>query len=203
MMARLRNLIARYEIATSGYFDTIGWFRTRASRHSLDAAGQPIPWFTYPAVAFLSERVRREWRVLEFGAGMGTQWWARHVDHHVALEHDAGWAKRVAEASSALVLATSDRNAAQYIAPASSLGTFEVVIVDGLFRNECLLAACDLVAANGVILLDDAQRTEYAPAVDAARARGFRWLPFYGPQPVSKHAGCTGILYRPGNVLNL
>lgn len=203
MTGWIRNGLARYEIATSGYFDAIGWFRTRAMQRAIDADGNPIPWFTYPAFAFLSERVRRNWRVLEFGSGMGTIWWSRNVDHHVALEHDSEWAARVAESSSARVVQTNAADATSYIAPARDLGVFDVVIVDGLFRNECLLVACDLVSANGVIVLDDAQRAEYASAAKAMRAKGFRWLPFHGPQPVSKHAGCTAVLYRPENVLDL
>ena len=203
MIGAVRSAMARIEVATSGYFEAIGWFRTRATRRAIDSDGNPIPWFTYPAFAYLSERVQRNWRVLEFGSGMGTIWWSRHVDHHVALEHDAEWATLVAKSSSARVVQTNSSDATGYIAPARDIGMFDVVIVDGLFRNECLLVACDIVSTTGVIVLDDAQRTEYASAVEAVRAKGFRWLPFHGPQPVSKHAGCTAVLYRPGNVLNL
>jgi hypothetical protein len=203
MIQRLKTLTARYEIATSGYFDVIGWFHTRSTGRAVDAASQPIPWLTYPAIAFLSERVHRDWRVLEFGAGMGTQWWAKRVGFHVALEHDPVWAERIAKTSSAKVLQTSDLSAKRYLAPAIGYGLFDVVIVDGLFRNECLNAACELVSERGVILLDDAQRADYKPAIDSVLARGFRCLPFHGPQPVSKHAGCTATFYRSENVLGI
>ena len=40
-----------------------------------------------------------------------------------------------------------------------------MVIVDGIHRNECLLAARDLVVPDGIVILDDAQRPEYASGV--------------------------------------
>lgn len=203
MKTWLRTLMARYEIATSGYFNAIGWFNTRATGQAKDVVNQPIPWFTYPAIAFLSERVNPEWRVLEFGAGIGTQWWAKRVGCHTAIEHDPAWARRVAKGSAANVLTTSGESAEQYLAPTLGLALFDVVIVDGIFRNECLGAAPGLLSESGIILLDDAQRAEYRPAIDSLLAMGFRWLPFHGPQPISKHIGCTAALYRPDNVLGI
>lgn len=199
----LRRLLARLEITGSGYLHAIGWFDTRAARLARDVLGNPMPWFTYPAAAFLAERVRADWRVLEFGAGMGTAWWSSNVDACIAIEHDPGWAARVATLTAAQVLIAGAENAAAYCAPARGLGLFDVVVVDGLFRDECLRLAPELLSAGGVIVLDDAQRPEYAAAVDDLRTGGMRWLPFHGPQPVSKHAGCTALLYRDGNVLGI
>ena len=198
-----RTLLARYEAATSGYLDAMGWFRTRAARRALDARGAPIPWFTYPAIALLSERIDAGWRVLEFGSGMGTLWWSQRVADHVAIEHDAAWAELIAKQTRATIHRVDGATAAAYVAPVEGQERFDVVIVDGIHRNECLLAARDLVVPDGIVILDDAQRPEYASGVDALRAAGFRILPLHGPQPVSKHAGCTAILYRPDNVLGL
>lgn len=198
-----RRMLARYEAATSGYFDAMGWFGTRAARRALDAQGQPIPWFTYPAIALLEPRIDRGWRVLEFGSGMGTLWWSARVAEHVAIEHHAGWADMIAAQSRATVHRVDGATPAAYIAPTRGQDHFDVIIVDGIHRNECLVAAPALLAADGIVILDDAQRPEYTPGIDALRAQGFRVLPLHGPQPVSKHPGCTAILYRPDNVLGL
>jgi len=198
-----RKLLARYEAATSGYFDAMGWFATRATRRATDARGEPIPWFTYPAIALLESRVRDASRVLEFGSGMGTLWWSERVAEHVAIEHHAGWADMIAAQSRATIHRADGATPEAYLAPTRGLGAFDIVIVDGIHRNECLVAAPGLLATDGVVILDDAQRAEYAPGIDALRAQGFRFLPLHGPQPVSKHAGCTAIFYRDGNVLGL
>ena len=198
-----RRLVARIELATSGYLAQLGWVETRATRRSTDIAGNAQPWFTYPAIRFLEARVQPHWRVLEFGSGASTLWWSRRVREVIAIEHDAGWAQQVARDSSAQVLAVPDTDAPSYYGPARDRGQFEVIVVDGIFRPECLLACREWLAPEGVIIVDDAQREEYQAAIEEVVAGGFRRLPFHGPQPVSKHPGCTEVLYRGNNILGI
>jgi hypothetical protein len=198
-----RRHLARVEAATSGYLVQVGWIGTRAERIARDAAGRPTPWFTYPAIRFLGDRVQPTWRVLEFGAGMGTLWWSGRVREVVAIEHDDAWATQVSTQCSARLLRADGDSAVAYVQQALGSGPYEIVIVDGLHRNECLAVAPGLLTASGVIVLDDAQREEYGSGIDALRAFGFRMLELHGPQPVSKHPGCTAILYRDSNVLGL
>jgi precorrin-6B methylase 2 len=198
----VRRLLARIEAATSGYLVQVGWIQTRASHVARDAAGRPTPWFTYPAIRLLGDRVHREWRVLEFGAGMGTLWWSDRVREVTAVEHDEAWATQVSAQCNARVLRVDGATAESYVRPARGTGPYDVVIVDGLHRNECLAAAPDLLTPAGVIVLDDAQREEYHTGIEALRTLGFRILELHGPQPVSKHPGCTAIAYRDDNVLH-
>ncbi len=121
----------------------------------------------------------------------------------VALEHVAEWATRVSDQCSAEVLLAGSDTADAYLKPALDTGPYDLIIVDGIFRNECLSAAARLAAPNGVIVLDDAQRKEYRPGIAELRALGFRMIELHGPQPVSKHPGCTTIFYRRDNVLDL
>lgn len=198
-----RRNIARVEAATSGYLVQVGWIETRAQRVARDDAGRPIPWFTYPAIRLLEERARGSWRVLEFGAGMGTLWWSQRVFEVLAIEHDTAWATHVSAQCEARVSQVDGGSVETYVLPALGSGPYDVVIVDGLHRSECLSAAPGLLTKAGVIILDDAQREEYGPSVHALRGIGFRVLELHGPQPVSKHPGCTAILYRDDNVMGL
>lgn len=195
--------MARIEASSSGYLSKAGWIESRAARVAIDASGQAIPWLTYPAVRLLSDRIAPSWRVLEFGSGMGTIWWSRRVREVIAVEHDESWASRLSSRCQARIVLSSANTAASYVEPVLDSGPFELVIVDGLFRNHCLAAAAKLISYNGVILLDDAQREEYSEGIADLRKLGFRILELHGPQPVSKHAGCTAILYRNNNVLDI
>jgi predicted O-methyltransferase YrrM len=142
-------------------------------------------------------------RVLEFGSGMGTMWWSRRVRDVVAVEHHPGWAKHVAASCTARVVDVPADDANEYVRAARECAPYDIVVVDGIFRNECMAVAGDLLRDGGVVVLDDAQRGEYQPGIDALRNRGYRVVEFHGPQPVSKHAGCTAVFYRDGNVLGL
>jgi hypothetical protein len=203
LQASLKRCLARVEAATSGYLQQVGWISTRAQGLAKDKDGNPIPWFTYPAIELLSDRARADWRVLEFGAGMGTLWWSRKVGAVTAVEHSQEWATQVSAQCKAQILLTTGDSAEAYMQAALASAPYDVVIVDGIFRNECLDAAALLVAPAGVIILDDAQRTDYAPGVSRLLEQGYRMLPLHGPQPVSKHPGCTAIFYRDQNVLGL
>jgi hypothetical protein len=50
----------------------------------------------------------------------------------------------------------------KYVETPRELGSkFDVIIVDGRFRRRCLMVAKDVLAPNGVVLLHDAQKTQY------------------------------------------
>lgn len=134
---------------------------------------------------------------------MGTLWWTRHVREVVAIEHDMAWADKIAAQCSARLHRVAATDASAYLKPVTSTGPYDVVIVDGIFRNECLEIAPGLLTKEGIVVLDDAQREEYRPAVDVLLRQGFKLLELHGPQPVSKHPGCTALLYRDANVLGL
>lgn len=199
----LRRLVARIEAGTNGYLAQIGWVETRARRLPLDTSGAAIPWFTYPAIGFLEKRIRPEWRVLEFGAGMGTIWWNRNANHILSLEHENDWFARISASTHGRVIKTGSSSADDYIAPALNNGTYDVIVVDGLFRERCLTEASKLLSKSGVIVLDDSERAEYQTAITSLLGRGFRAIEFHGPQPVSKQPGCTTIFYRDENLLGL
>lgn len=203
LQTSLKRCLARVEAATSGYLPQMGWIATRAQGRATDKDGNPIPWFTYPAIELLSARARPDWRVLEFGAGMGTLWWSGKVGSVTAVEHAPAWAEQVAAKCKAKILLTSEASAEAYMQPALDGAPYDVVIVDGIFRNECLDVAAQLVGPSGIVILDDAQRSDYAPGVARLLDLGYRMLPLHGPQPVSKHPGCTAIFYRDHNVLGL
>jgi hypothetical protein len=83
---------------TSDYLRTVGWYRSVQLNESVDAQG-PVPWFTYPAIRFLQGIVRPDLRVLEYGTGNSTLWWAQRVQQVVSVEHDPAWAARVRKAA--------------------------------------------------------------------------------------------------------
>lgn len=76
------------------YLTTSGWINSVRSGEAVDAHG-PVPWITYSATSYLSCIVRADYRVLEFGAGNSTRWWAERVSEVVSVEHDPGWAEGV------------------------------------------------------------------------------------------------------------
>jgi hypothetical protein len=197
----LRKILARIEGGTNGYLEAKGWFATRASMKAADSAGMPCPWFTYPAIAFLEERTTPEWVVLEYGSGAGTEWWSARCSRVYAVEHDAAWGDSVGSRTRASVLMAVSGAEDEYVRRADDFAPFDIIVVDGVYRPACLGHAPSMLSSGGVIILDDAQRAEYVTARQQLKLRGFKSIDFWGPQPVSKHEGCTTVFYRADNVL--
>lgn len=53
----------------------------------------PIPWFTYPATAFLGDILSPEMNVFEYGSGFSTMFFNTHANAVVSVEHDVEWAQ--------------------------------------------------------------------------------------------------------------
>ena len=80
---------------------------------------------------------------------------------------------------------------------------FDVVLVDGLDRVDCVHAALPALTSAGVIILDDTHRTEYQTLLAQLRQKGYKTLTLYGPKPTSIIEAQTTIIYRSDNVLGL
>ena len=54
------------------------------------------PWISYRAVKFLDHKITPDWRVIEFGSGMSTLWFARRCGFLHSIEIDDHWYQLVA-----------------------------------------------------------------------------------------------------------
>jgi len=183
-----------------------GWISSLVGGESVDSDGLPIPWLTYPAVAFLARRVRPEMHVFEYGSGNSTVWWSGRVNSVTAVEHDPAWVQRVrarlpANAHVDHVPLDVDGDYCRSV----HLGAtrFDVVVVDGRDRVNCGLQAVEALEPGGVIVWDNSDRRRYGPGLNALAGQGFRRLPFVGLAPLGSSASETSILYREGNCLGI
>ena len=161
-----------------------------AIHDAADMVHLDLAWWTYDAVraveTFLASRPAPV-RVFEYGSGASTAWLARRADQVTSVEHDAGFAAylsslldpawtvdlRVVEAvRSRAPLAPSRRKGHQgldfdaYVRSIDDVdGAFDLVVVDGRARVACARWALPRLAPDGLLLLDNANRAEYAPVL--------------------------------------
>ena len=113
--------------------------------------------------------LKRPARVLEFGAGGSTVRWSElpFIEQWMTIEHDLEWYERVSSATPPSVhlrMASSD-SAQSYMEPVVNYGgLFDLIFVDGEHRAECIKASPQWLAPDGVVVLHDAIRLEYAEA---------------------------------------
>jgi hypothetical protein len=183
-----------------------GWARSLRDKRALDEDGAPLPWMPYCVTSLLAERLTRDHAVLELGAGSSTLFFMARVGRVVSIEHDPHWLDwtRARAAEHVEVVAAPRAPAAAYCAAIAGRGErFDLIVVDGIHRNEAFIAGLERLTPRGVILLDDSQRRAYAPALAAGAAAGFRHLHLEGHKPMSVHLHRATLFYRDGNCLGI
>jgi hypothetical protein len=197
--AALRDLRA-------GYLSQIGWDRSVIEHAAVDAAGRPIPWLTYSAIAFLSDRVGHHLDVFEFGSGNSTLWWSHAARTVTAVEHDPDWAEQVskklpANATLTHVPLTSDGGYARFLQGVRE--AYDIIVIDGRDRVNCARHSLNALRQGGVVIWDNAERAEYQDGYALMAQRGFSRIDFGGLGPINCYASTTAIFYRGENVLGI
>lgn len=179
-----------------------GHFRSSLEGLPRDRRGQPVPWYTYPAIDFLSELDFSADRVLEFGAGNSTLWWSQRAEQVVSMEEHALWHRSVLDqlaGRSNVQLELHEDLSAHAQAP---LGRqFEVVVIDGGQRFECAKTAVEVVTGDNLIILDDSAgywgEAGTYPILELLDQKGYRRVDFHGYAPGVITPRCTSIFFLP------
>lgn len=61
----------------------------------IDRFNNPIPWYSYPAIEFLSQFEYASKAVLEWGSGNSSLFWANRAKSVVSIEHDKEWFSKI------------------------------------------------------------------------------------------------------------
>lgn len=190
----------------NSYLHQTGWLKSLEQKMSVDGNGSEIPWMNYPVVRFLRERLGKELELFEFGSGNSTTFYARLVKNVTSVEYNESWLQRVKERAPAnvkLIYQKEDVDGAYCRSVHLSGRKYDVVIVDGRDRVNCIRQAVDTLSDQGVILLDDSHREKYADGIRHAQEKGFFVLPFEGLKPGGNGIERTTLFYRRNNCVGL
>lgn len=177
-----------------------GWLASSRCSAPVSRDGRPLPWYTYPAVDFLEDRVRPDMAVFEYGAGNSTLWWASRVAHVSAVESDPHWAEILKPRLPPNTdLRFEPADTASYAKAAADCGhLFDIVVIDGLDRNACAFACLPALRDTGVVIWDNSDwSTLWADGIAHLRNRGFHRLDFRGLGPLNWRPWTTSVFYRP------
>jgi hypothetical protein len=185
---------------------TLGHFKSSILRKAVARGGDPLPWYTYPAVHFLSTLNISDLTILEFGGGQSSIWWAQRARSVTTLETDRDWFQEIekrskAEGSLECVYCRTEEEQADW--PIGS--EFDIVIVDGGNRLRCAETAAKVVAAEGFIIIDDSEGywgpEGTHPIVELLDKCEFARIDFYGFAPGTYSLRCTSMFFRSTRLL--
>lgn len=187
--ARLRNLrkvIRAADVTARGY----GHARSVRQRESVDAVGEPLPWYTYACLEWLKQLDLSALDVFEYGSGNSTRWWAARCRTLTSVEHDQAWHAHVAPLLPDGIRYLLESDPSGYIQ--SCKGEYDIVIVDGVYRLDCAVHATGRLREGGVIILDNADWLRNTAS--RLRDAGFLQVDFVGPGPINDYAWATSVM---------
>src|SRR5438046_2351056 len=97
------------------------------SQRAIDAAGNPLPWYTYPAIEFLRQLDFRDRTVFEYGSGMSTVFWGQKAKQVVSVEDDEEWCNTLKTMLSSNAEVIYEPDLANFPGIISSHGMFDVI----------------------------------------------------------------------------
>lgn len=130
-----------------------------------------LPLLAQTAISFLKDFLSKKTnlKVLEFGSGASTVWLSRLTANLVSIEHHPDWYETV---KSTLHNDSTCQSVDLRLLPLPYYSVcdkfsdefFDLIIVDGRDRMQCLEASIRILKPGGVLMLDDAQRERYERA---------------------------------------
>jgi hypothetical protein len=188
--------------------------------------GLPIPWITYPALNFLESNTSTHSGILEFGGGTSTFFWALRGNPVTYLEFDSSWNKTISKNFTQLgaFIPTQpinlfaelsnnhrkefERNFAQELSAlkdnfseglseclVNQILSADLIVIDGHYRNYFLELSSG-ANPNSVIVLDNAERSEYSAGVEHMINKGWNKVEFTGLGPVNPYEWTTTIFFK-------
>jgi hypothetical protein len=173
--------------------------RTVRTQTAIDRDGKPLPWYTYPAIEFLSQLDFRDKSVFEYGSGMSTLYWASVARRVVSVEDDAGWFQTIAARAPAHVQIRLETDLADFPASIERGGEkFDIIVVDGPARGrtrlKCAQAALRALQDGGLIILDN---SDWLPeSARVLREHGLLQVDMTGFAPICGHVQTTSLFFH-------
>jgi hypothetical protein len=183
-----------------------GYIKSVALRRPCKADGSPIPWMNYNMVTFLEQRLTKDLSLFEYGSGNSTLFFAALVRDVVSVEHNKKWYDYFSghKPQNAHLIFCEPNESERYSRVIEEQGKkFDVVIVDGEDRINCMTYAREFLTPTGVIILDDTQGMTTKAGIENLLKHGFRRLDFEGLKAGSVRFYRTTILYRDGNCFGI
>ena len=188
----------------SGLLVDEGWINSFKLKKAVDKNLRPIPWTTYSFIDFIKPRLFKSLSVFEFGSGNSTYFFSEKVKQVISVEHSESWYNELLISLPSNVKIILESNVDKY--SSSIYGTqnkFDIILIDGIVRNECIESSINSVTDKGVIILDDSERDEYTPGKAELLGNGFRYIEFWGIAPGILFKKCTTIYYKENNCLGI
>lgn len=135
------------------------------------------PWISYDAQQVIAAHLTPRSRVLEFGSGMSTVWYAERAGEVVSIENYRPWFDQVQGIINSRKIGNIRYRFAADFDEYTTIGDkersdgFDLIMIDGRVRDRCVRAALDMLRPGGMLYLDNSDKAGGSPSGDIPAAR--------------------------------
>jgi predicted O-methyltransferase YrrM len=155
------------------------YFAARLGVMAYQLVRPDAPWLTAQSIRMLEGYLTDTMIGLEWGSGQSTKWFARRLRKLVSIEHDAAWHARISEDLTRAGIDNVDYRHLTggadnpYVSAIAAFPDeyFDVILVDGQYRNQCLEAAVPKIKPGGLIVLDNADEGYFSDGLKGLEQR--------------------------------
>lgn len=186
------------------YLESSGWLKSLNVGKPINGLSLPIPWYSYPAIEFIEDKLKSDFHVFEYGSGQSTLWYAARLEKVITVEHNRDFFQTMINNIPDNVNLLLQEGRDEYVSAILDYDDFyfDVIVIDGIERVECARKCDRKLKENGFIVLDNSDREANNPAIEYLQNRGFKRLDFYGLVAVEKYKTCTSIFFQNDELLN-
>ena len=203
LLRHLQKLVTR----KGAYLVETGYIKSIKNFKPINKDGDPIPWMNYSFIDFLEPRLKQTMNVFEYGSGYSTLYLSDKVGSVTSVEFDKSWFKKMKlsldKCENCTVIFRPGQS--EYVTAIKEFGDkrFNIIIIDGRDRKECIQHILPLLSDDGVVLLDDSWQEKFDEVFEYFKENRFRELSFSGLKPGGMIVEQTTVFYKPDNVLGI
>ena len=190
---QIRGLIEVWDLI----IEAQGWRKAQLANECLNAQGEPIPWYSYPAIEYLSKIDWTGASVFEYGSGNSSLWWASRSKSLTSVETDGAWYERTASHLPRNARIIHEPDPQKYVETLQV--AHDVIAIDGLTHNygrlRCAERALKVMPPHGVIIVDNAD--SLPRSTELLRSHGLIEIDFAGVYPLNTEAAITSLFIGP------
>lgn len=174
--------------------------KSMAEEICTDKEGNPIPWYTFPAIEYIKQLDLSSKRIFEFGSGNSSLFWADIAKEVTSVEEDEKWYhSRLKAKRNNMKILLKEKEKEYYNSILEENGDFDVIVIDGKARDKCCRTALKKIKRNGLIILDNtdwaSKFDELARAVKILKDAGLIQVDFCGLGPINDYAWSTSFFF--------
>jgi hypothetical protein len=194
----LQSTFQNFRILTFNY----NQFSSMKKRSCIDALGNPIPWYTYPAIEYLKNLDFSDRNIFEYGSGNSSLWWGKRCKKIISIELDVKWFEQIKNSKSKISnfdyrLAIDEKS---YVMQADLVGS-DVIIIDGSWRVECANFVINQIKSNKVnpnmLIFDNSDWYPRTIPFINKNLKSWVQVDFSGFGPINGYTWITSIFINP------